>query len=206
MGFAGLYPTYMAPEAGGYTVPENFLGVRAHLFFMTGIQEEGNKRPGCKAHEAGNRLTNDAVNNLEPPAFAGADAIGFLSLELPFNAHVTFYSLAVDQLRHMISAGVNTFAATDTCLLIHYGHAEKMHLHGAGGTDTDTGKVLAGGTVDKFVQTFAKGTHGNAVVFFPAGRYTDRTPSTRFPVLLYMHCHWTLTYLFLWLTPHGRAC
>jgi len=133
--------------------------------------------------------TKDAVNDLEPPTFAGANAIGVFALKLPVNAHVTFYSLAVNELRDMISAGVNTFSATDACLDIHNRNTKEMHLHGACGTDTDTGKVAAGGTVDKFVQTLAKGTHCHAIMFFSAGRNTDRTPSTFFPVLFYMHCH-----------------
>jgi hypothetical protein len=66
-------------------------------------------------------------------------------------------------------------------------YAKKMHLHGAGGTDPDTGEITAGGAVNELIHTLAKGTHGNAIVFFSAYGDTGRTSTTRFFILFNIH-------------------
>ncbi len=128
-------------------------------------------------------------------------AVRCFSLELPVNAHVTFDRFAVDHLRNMVSAGVNTFFAANTLVGINNGDAHKVHVHGSCRTNTDARKVFAGSTVDKFINTFVEGAHCNATMLFPAGCNTNGTTPTRVSVLFYMHCHGIFLFkdnCFLW--------
>jgi hypothetical protein len=106
---------------------------------------------------------------------------------LPVNAHIAFDGLAFNQLGYMVTAGIHAFTATHAFLRVNDRHAKKMHLHGPGRTDPDTGKITAGGAVNELIHTLAKGTHGNAIVFFSAYGDTGRTSTTRFFILFNIH-------------------
>jgi len=64
-----------------------------------------------------------------------------------------------------------------------------MHVHCPGRADPYTGKISAGSTVYKFIETFMKCTHGHTAMLFSAGCDTYRTSSASFSILFNMHCH-----------------
>jgi hypothetical protein len=106
---------------------------------------------------------------------------------LPVNAHIAFDGLAFNQLGYMVTAGIHAFTATHAFLRVNDRYAKKMHLHGPGRTDPDTGKITAGGAVNELIHTLAKTAHGNAIVLFSTHGDTGRTPTTRFFVLFNIH-------------------